>query len=294
MSAPIDPQENLTSYVMNPEDITEMVRLLEQDRATSRAMGSLLPPSLDLSQTHWILDLACGPGGWTLDVARAYPNIDMIGVDISNRMVLYAQAQAQSIGLDNTSFQVMDILQPFTFPDNSFEFVNARFISTLMSKDQWPPFLQECMRVTTPKGVLRVTDADWRVQTTSPAYERILDLFIRAAWLDGKSLLSDQKRIGTTTMLNKLLHDAGFTSIENSAYFVDLSFGTSAYESWVHNLKMAFSLLPPYLLKMGVTTEEEFGRLREQADLEMSQPTFRGTFFFLSALGQKPENNKSS
>ncbi len=41
------------------------------------------PDDFRLSQVHLVLDLACGPGGWAIDVARAYPNIDVMGVDIS-------------------------------------------------------------------------------------------------------------------------------------------------------------------------------------------------------------------
>ena len=48
-----------------------------------------------------MLDLACGPGGWACEVARLYPQIDVIGVDISEKMMRYARAHAQAQRLDN-------------------------------------------------------------------------------------------------------------------------------------------------------------------------------------------------
>ena len=74
-----------------------------------------------------------------LEVARAYPHIDVVGVDISEKMIRYAQAQARVLGLDNVSFQVMDVINPLAFPEEAFDFVNARFISPFMPKDGWPP-----------------------------------------------------------------------------------------------------------------------------------------------------------
>jgi ubiquinone/menaquinone biosynthesis C-methylase UbiE len=84
------------------------------------------------------------PRGWASDVARTYPQIDVVGVDISQKMIRHAQAHARTQGLDNASFQVMDVLKPLEFPDDAFEFVIARFISPFMPKEAWPNFLQEC------------------------------------------------------------------------------------------------------------------------------------------------------
>src|SRR5437867_767681 len=133
MSIPTDPsQKNENTYVIDPESATEMARLMNQDRIITENMGSLLPEQLDLSNTRNILDVACGPGGWALNVASAYPDIEVVGVDISKPMIEYARAQAWSRGLENVSFEVMSALEPFTFPDNSFDGVNARLLVGFM------------------------------------------------------------------------------------------------------------------------------------------------------------------
>src|SRR6266436_4756999 len=110
MPTPTNPSENLTTYFINPEEAAETSRLLMQDRVVTKEMGGVFPAGLDLSPIHLVLDLACGPGGWASEVARNYSHMDVEGVDISEKMMRYAQAQARTQGLANASFQVMDVL----------------------------------------------------------------------------------------------------------------------------------------------------------------------------------------
>jgi len=288
MPTPVNPSENQSTYFINPEDAAETSRLLMQDRVVTKEMGGVFSADLDLSQIHIVLDLACGPGGWASDVARTYPQIDVVGVDISQKMILYAQAHARTQGLDNASFQVMDVLKPLEFPDDAFEFVNARFISPFMPKVAWPNFLQECLRITRPGGIVRITDGEWQF-SNGVASEKIADLLTRATWLAGKSFSPDGKRFGTTLMLGQFMRDTGLTNLQHRAYALDYSYGTEAYETLYQEFVIGTPLLFPFLSHMGVTTKEEFDRLYEQMTEEMQEPAFRGLWFFLSVWGSKPE-----
>ncbi len=291
MPTPTNPSENLTTYFINPEEAAETSRLLMQDRVVTKEMGGVFPADLDLSQIHLVLDLACGPGGWASEVARAYPQIDVVGVDISQKMIRYAQAHAKTQGLDNVSFQVMDLLKPFEFPDDAFEFVNARFISPFMPKDAWPTFLRECLRITRPGGVVRLTDGEWEY-STGEASEKIADLLTRATWLAGKSFSPDGKRFGTTLVLRQFMREAGLTNLQHQAYALDYSYGTEAYETFYQEFVIGTPLLLPFLQGIGVTTKEEFDRLYEQMVEEMQEPAFRGSWFFLSVCGTKRDSTR--
>src|SRR5260370_40696232 len=83
------------TYIFDPESGTEMVRLTKQHRIVTRYMGGLFPEEADLSAVQRVIDLACGPGGWGVDVAFAYPKIEVVGLDISQSMTSYARAQAR-------------------------------------------------------------------------------------------------------------------------------------------------------------------------------------------------------
>jgi hypothetical protein len=70
MQAADQPQSQQT-YVIDAESAAEMSRLLEQDRLLTSHLGGLLPERTDLAPMQWVLDLACGPGGWAQAVALA-------------------------------------------------------------------------------------------------------------------------------------------------------------------------------------------------------------------------------
>lgn len=64
-------------------------------------------------------------------MAFAYPDIEVVGIDISQQMIEYARAQARVQGLDNAYFHVMDATQPLDFPDSSFDLINGRTLAFL-------------------------------------------------------------------------------------------------------------------------------------------------------------------
>ena len=281
------PPENTSTYVINPEDAEECARLLLQDRLVTKEMGGVFPADFEPSPGHIVLDLACGPGGWALDVARAYPNTDVIGVDISQKMIHYAQAQAEALRLLNASFQVMDILKPLQFPENAFQFVNARFLSSFMPKHAWPHLLQECFRVTQLGGIIRLIDCEAPF-STAPASEQLFSLMKRAGQWDEKSFGPEGGMHCITVMLPQFLRDVGLTDIQHHAYALDYSYGTEAHETYYQDIMMAFSLAACWLVKMGVTRQQEYEQLCNQISVEMQQPDFHGMLFFLSTWGTKP------
>jgi ubiquinone/menaquinone biosynthesis C-methylase UbiE len=289
MPTPTNPSENQTTYFINPEEAAETSRLLMQDREVTKEMGGIFPASLDLSSTHLVLDMACGPGGWACEVAHTYPQMDVVGVDISEKMIRYAQAHARTQSLDNASFQVMDLLKPVEFPDDAFDFVNARFISPFMRKDAWPRLLAECMRITRPGGIVRITDGEWQF-SNGEASEKIADMLTQASWLAGKSFSPNGRRFGTTLVLSQFMRDAGLTNLQRQPFALDYSYGTPAHETFYQEFVIGAPLLLPFLQGMGMTTKEEFDRLYNQLVEEMQQPSFRGLWFFLSVWGTKPES----
>src|SRR6184192_1487479 len=58
---------------------------------------------------------------------------------------------------------------------------------------------------------------------------------------------------------------------------------------WAFDVARVLQLLLPFLLRMGVTTQEEFDHIYQQIGVEMQEPEFRGLFFLLSARGEKPQ-----
>lgn len=276
-----------TTYVADPNDELEMTRLVQQDSLITQGMGGLFPEQSDLSSIHSILDIACGPGGWALQVAQTYPEIEVTGVDLSIRMIMYARAQALIFDVPNAHFRLMDVLKPLDFPDGSFDMVNARLLFAFMPPPSWPTFLQECLRVTRPGGIIRLTECEFPL-TSSPAVEEINALTIRAFHLAGKSFSPDGHHIAITPVLSSFLHDAGCQNIQQKAHVLDYSAGKKAREYFYSDYKTSFQVGLPFLLKSGLTTAEAFNTLYQQALKEIWSEEFRAIQFFLTVWGERP------
>jgi len=269
------------------ESIMEMAWLLNQDQILTKGMDGLFPETIELSNVKRILDVACGPGGWVLEVARQYPDIEVVGFDISKDMIDYARAHARARGLRNVNFSVMSALQPLDFPDNSFDMVNARTMVGFMFPKAWPQLLQEMMRVCRPGGIIRLTEFELPV-TNSPAFEQISEMCIHATQLAKRNYAPDTRHFGITPMLGRLLHDAGCRSLERQSYSIDFSVGMEDHESVYQDYMIVYRLIQPFLLKMQVTTPTDIERIYQQMLIEMYREDFCGIWFYLSVWGYKP------
>jgi SAM-dependent methyltransferase len=276
------------TYILDSESATEMARLISQDRLITQGMGSLFPEQLDISNFHTILDIACGPGGWVCDVAFANPDTQVTGIDISNKMIEYARASAWSQKLENTSFGVMDVLKPLDFPDNSFDLVNARFLVAFMPKTAWPKLLEECVRVTRPGGIIRLTELDEPATTNSAAFARWMALTFRAIQLAGLCMSPDGHNFGVTPLLRRFLLDAGCQDFGQRSHCIDFSFGTPTFDSMYRNCEIAFRQVQPFMVKMKVATPEEIEQSYKDMLTEMRSGDFCALWYYLTAWGQKP------
>lgn len=283
-----DPSHDESTYFVDSASAAEIARLINQDALITSGMGGLLTSIPDISTLHTILDLACGPGGWSIEVAFHYPDKQIQGIDINQTMMDYANAKARVQNLSNVSFRQMDVLGPLDFDDNTFDLVNSRFISGFMFPATWHSLLQEVLRVVRPGGLLRFTEGDdWGI-TSSAAFEHIMSWSIQALQASMQSFFPAGRHIGITAMLPRLFHEAGCINIQKQWHVIDYSYGTAAYEGFCNNWRVFFQLLRPFLIKWKVATGHEFDVLYNQMLVEMYDPLFQATGFFLTVVGEKP------
>ena len=279
--------EEEKKYVIDTESAAEMARLVNQSRILTEGMGGFFPGQFDTSNIHDVLDIACGPGGWANDVAQAFPQMRVTGVDISVLMIDYARTQATFHKLNNVRFSVMNILQPLDFPDNSFDLVNARFLFAFMPPSAWPKLTQECYRILRPGGTFCLTESEWSISNCLAA-ETLIGLFTKALKLAGQSFSPDGRQVGITPMLTRFLRDAGFEDVKKIPHAIDYSAGTPAFASTYQNHMVVFKLLQPFMVKMGVATAEEIEVYYQRSLTEMVQDDFCAIWFYLTACGKKP------
>jgi SAM-dependent methyltransferase len=232
------PDEN--TYVLDVESAAETARLTGQPGLITRAMGGLCPEIIDFSGIKHVLDIACGPGGWALDVALAHPEVKVIGIDLSDTMVRYAGAFARVQGLDDARFSTMDVLQPLDFLDRAFDLVNARFLAAVLPAEAWREVVGEYVRALRPGGLLCLTGAEVPL-TNSSACERLTELCLRAMRLAGYLIAPDGRNLSIAQQLGSFLRRAGCQQIQHRAYFLDYSQGAEEYWSMFHNLEVCMS-----------------------------------------------------
>jgi len=288
MSTPSEQSQNESSYIIDAESAAEMARLVSQDQLTTKSMGGVLPEQTDLSGIHRVLDIACGPGGWVLDVAFEHPDIQVVGIDISQTMVEYARVRSKVQKLENASFQVMNALKPLDFPDASFDLVNARTIAGFMLPASWPVLLQECMRITRPGGIIRLTETDDFGTSNSPALEKMTRMALRAGQLAGRTFNPEGRNAAVTPMLGRFLRKAGCKNIKKRAHVIDYSSGEEAHDGVYRDLMVALQLLQPFLTKIGFISKEELEQLYQQVLTELVSNDFCALWYLLTAWGQKP------
>lgn len=287
MSFEQTPKEN--TYIIDPESAAEMARLIRLDQFTTQGMGGPLAGLPDLPSSSRILDIACGPGGWALDVAYANLDSEVAGIDISKTMISYANARARSQGLTNVSFGIMDITGPLDFSDNSFDLVNGRLLVGVLLSDRWPELLVECLRVLKPGGIFRWTETESAGLTNSPAFEELSAMMGKAVWTGGYGFSSNGRAPCITHVMGSKLREAGFQNIQYKAHVIEFSAGTPAWADFYANSNVLFKVIPPLLIKTGAaTSREEVERLDKQRQIEMLASNFSGIWDYMSAWGTKP------
>ncbi len=278
---------NPTTYVISPEEGAEMARLIDQDQTITEAMGALFPEELDLLAVRRLLDVACGPGGWTREVARQFPDVEVTGIDISEQMIRYARAYAQVEHLENAHFFVSDVTKPLGLPDASIDLVNARGMLGFLHRSMWPKVVQEFARVTRPGGFVVLTETDDFGHSNSEAFERYQSLILQAVAKAGLSQHPAGSHWGATAMLRVHLRAAGYQQIQVVSHILDYSAGTRANTSIYKNFSISHKLIQPFLLKMNVATQEELDVLYEQCFDDMLSENFSALWCFVTAWGSK-------
>lgn len=147
-----------------------------------------------------ILDLGCGTGSTTLMLKQAFPQAEVVGLDLSADMLVMADYKAQQAGL--TIQWQQGLAEATQFEDESFNLVTAAMLF-----HETPPaisrqILQEGYRLLRSGGQLLVLDgnqkvlrhADWLIRLFREPYSKVYAAESVDAWLQAAGLVSVQTR----------------------------------------------------------------------------------------------------
>lgn len=172
---------------------------IELERAAWRAAG--LKPGLR------VLDLGCGPGFTSCELARAVgPEGQVTGLDASPALIAAAEQAKASEQTANVSFVQGDVYA-LDLPADGFDFVHARFLFQHL-KDP-AQALRNVRRVLKPGGALCILDIDDNWTSFAPASAAFVKFVRRAG--------AAQRRQGGNRWIGSQLHGllcaAGFRQV---------------------------------------------------------------------------------
>lgn len=255
-----------TPYLL-PKDAEEDQRLRYQHYALHHAFGNhyLVPLS---PETRTILDVGSGTGIWAIDMANAFPQAHVVGVDI-------ALTSLPPLLPKTCLFCRADVLQGLPFPDQQFDFTHQRLLVLAIPVSHWPLVVQELVRVTRPQGWVELLEVGATVQNAGPATERLL------SWLRDTAEASGIE-LAMVTRLGDLLRQAGCQAVE--AQDIPVPLGTWAGRSG-EMLKLdalrAFQALQP----RSSLSPESFETMLQTAADEWEQN--HASYIFHAAYGRR-------
>lgn len=215
-------------------------------RTAENSAGFLLPhlrPGLRL------LDVGCGPGTITADLAALLAPGEVIGVDRSAEVIDRAAERFGNV--DNLSFRVDDVMA-LDLPDDAVDVVYAHQVLQHVADPVGAA--REMRRVCRPGGIIAVRDADYAAFAWSPG-DPLLD-----AWLGlyRQAARDDRGEPDAGRHLLAWLHDAGCTRVTAGASV--WCFADEATRSWWGGLwseRIVDSDLATQLLDSGAATQDE-------------------------------------
>jgi len=200
-------------------------------------------------------------------------------------MVEYARAQAQAQQVkERVEFHIMDALHPLKFSDAHFDLVNQRSGTGYLRTWDWPKLLSELRRVTRRGGVIRITEADFGVESTSPALTRLNELVFEAFYRAGHIFLHE--KTGVTSELARLIELYGFANVQTRTSTLEYRPGTEEGDHFIEDMKLVFRTVVPFVQKWG-NIPRDYEAIYQQAISEMQHPDFTATWPVLTAWGNR-------
>ena len=198
-----------------------------------------------------VLDVGCGPGTITIDIAQRVAPGRVVGIDAAEDAIAAARAVATEVGVTNLELEVADVYA-LDQVDDSFDVVHAHQVLQHLAEPV--AALREMHRVCRPTGVVAVRDSIYRAMSwypSSPALDRWLDVYCAVAEANGGEPDAGSRLRGWAL-------EAGFGNVETSASA--WCYATDDERAWWGGLwadRVATTALGTRAVELGIATTDD-------------------------------------
>ncbi|HEY4408663.1 MAG TPA: methyltransferase domain-containing protein [Acidimicrobiia bacterium] len=200
-----------------------------------------------------LLDVGCGPGTLTVDLARRVgPAGEVVGVDVAEAVVAEAADHAAAQGVANVSFRVGDFRTGGDLPDGSFDVVHAHQV--LQHLRDPVGALAAMGRLARPGGLVAARDSDYPSFFWTPADPRL------DRWREIYTAVSDRNGVAADAgrLLLRWAVDAGLGDVAYSTS--TWTFATPGDRAWWGDLwaeRVVASNLAAQAVEYGIADRAE-------------------------------------
>lgn len=190
-------------------------------RTAANSAAYLLP---HLAKGDRLLDVGCGPGTLTVDLARLVAPGSVVGVDLSETVIAEAKAHATQMAVTNVSFSAGDFRAWAASAGGSFDVVHAHQV--LQHLRDPVDALRHMAQLVKPGGLVAARDSDYPGFVWAPAtplLDRWREIYLEVTRRNGAA--ADAGR--------HLLHWAGQAGLERPSYSTSTwTFSTKEDRRW--------------------------------------------------------------
>jgi len=156
-----------------------------------------------------LLDIGCGDGLFILNLNKHFPQMKMIGTDISVAAIDQAKTSLKNFQLSNSdipvSFQLQEQVK-LNFPKNSYDIILTTLVCHHLTDEELIPFLQNALETARQAVIIN----DLHRHTLAYGLYRIVSPFFRNRLITNDGLISIRRSYKRSDW-QRLLAQAGIT-----------------------------------------------------------------------------------
>lgn len=135
---------------------------------------------------HTILDVGCGGGQFAIQLAKEFPNAQIVGIDISAEAIEFAKKQLPETLTQRVKFEVSSTTK-LPFPPDSFDVVTSTLVCHHLTDDQLIKFLKNSYQIANHSIIINDLHRHWLAYS---GFALIAKMFFRNRLIYYDGLLS--------------------------------------------------------------------------------------------------------